>query len=80
MPGRLFSSQCMASFVTIKSETDEAPEANLTEQYHLLGCIMSVQVHFLHSQLDFIRPDILGDISKEIRECLHQDNEATEKK
>ena len=70
-------SQYMASFVTNKRETDE-PEANLNEQYHLLGGTMPVKVCFLHSHLDFIRPNFLGAVSKEIRECLQQDTEANE--
>jgi hypothetical protein len=57
----------MVSFVTYRSETDE-PEANLNMQYHLLGCTMPVKERFLHSHLDFIRPNFLGAISKEIRE------------
>jgi hypothetical protein len=68
----------MASFVIIKSETGKEPEAYLIEQCHLLGCIVHVKVHFLRPHLDFIRQTFLGDISKEIKECLHQDTEAIE--
>lgn len=46
--------------------------ANLLNNYKLLGCNMSVKVHFLHSHLDYF-PENLGAVSEEQGERFHQD-------
>ena len=40
--------------------------------YQKLGCRMSLEIHFLHSHLNFF-PDNLGDVSDEHGERCHQD-------
>ncbi|GFW25147.1 uncharacterized protein TNCV_2262051 [Trichonephila clavipes] len=45
--------------------------AELLQNYKILGCNMSVQVHFLHSHLDYF-PENLGTVSEE-QERFHQD-------
>ena len=46
--------------------------AILLASYHLLGCNMSIKVHFLNSHLDEF-PANLGDVSDEHGERFHQD-------
>lgn len=41
-------------------------------QYHILRCRMSIKMHYLHSHLDFFRPN-MGDVSEEHGERFHQD-------
>jgi hypothetical protein len=51
----------------------------LSQHYKVLGCRMSVNLHYLHSNLEFFLPN-LGDVSEEYGERLHQDIEAIEKR
>jgi hypothetical protein len=44
----------------------------LLDAYKALGCNTSLKIHFLHSHLDFFRPN-LGVVSDEHRERSHQD-------
>jgi hypothetical protein len=37
-----------------------------------MGRFMSVEVHFLHSYLDFL-PEIPGDVSEQQGECFNHD-------
>lgn len=46
--------------------------ADLLRNYKILGCNMSVKVHFLHSHLDYF-PENLGAVSEEQGERFHQD-------
>ena len=52
---------------------------NLVTTYHALGCRMSIKLHFLHSHLDFFRPN-LGAVSEEHGERFHQDIQVMEKR
>ena len=44
----------------------------LLATYNIMGCRMSLKMHFLHSNLDFF-PDNLGAMSDEHGERFHQD-------
>jgi hypothetical protein len=43
---------------------------SLIQHYEVLGYRMSVKLHYLHSHLEFFRPD-LGDVSEEHDERFH---------
>ena len=45
---------------------------NLMEEYKIMGCRMSLKMHFLHSHLDFFSPN-MGDVSEEHGERFYQD-------
>jgi hypothetical protein len=62
-----------------KSENYEELVDNLIEQYRLLKCRMSLKLHYLHSHLNFFRPN-LGDVSEEHGERFHQDIQSMEKR
>lgn len=53
--------------------------ADLLTNYKLLGCNMSIKVHFLHSHLDFF-PENLGAVSEEQGERFHQDIKEMERR
>ena len=50
----------------------------LLDNFHILGCNMSVKVHFLHGHLAYF-PENLGTLSEEQGERFHQDIEIMEK-
>lgn len=52
---------------------------NMMEHYHHLGCRMSIKMHYLHSHIDFFKPN-LGDDSEEHVERFHQDIKVMEKR
>ena len=52
---------------------------NLLTSYRVLGCRMSLKVHFLHAHLDFF-PSYLGDVSDEHGERFHQEIAEMEKR
>ena len=51
----------------------------LLDSFRTLGCRMSLKVHYLHSHLDFFRPN-LGAVSEEHGERFHQDIQLMEKR
>jgi hypothetical protein len=51
----------------------------LIEAYRVMGCNMSLKIHFLHSHLDFFPPN-LGDVSDEHGERFHKDISTMEKR
>jgi hypothetical protein len=51
---------------------------SLIQHSEVLACRMSVKLHYLHSHLEFFRPN-LGDASEEYDKRFHQDIEATER-
>ena len=51
----------------------------LLNSYQDLGCRMSTKLHYLHSHLEFFRPN-LGDVSEEHGERFHQDITVMEKR
>ena len=52
---------------------------NLILSYQRLGCRMSLKLHFLHSHIDFFKPN-LGAVSEEHGERFHQDIQVMEKR
>lgn len=52
---------------------------NMLEKFRILGCNMSIKIHFLHSHLDYF-PENLGDVSEEQGERFHQDIKEMEKR
>ena len=52
---------------------------NLLTAYEVLGCRMSLKLHFIHSHLNFF-PANLGDVSDEMGERFHQDISGMEKR
>ena len=50
---------------------------NMLEKFRILGCNMSIKIHFLHSYLDYF-PENLGDVSEEQGERFHQDIQSME--
>ena len=51
----------------------------LLDNFHKLGCNISVKVHFLHSCLEYF-PENLGALSEEQGEKFHLDIKITEKR
>ena len=51
----------------------------LLQSYQLLGCRMSLKIHFLYSHLDFL-PENMGAGSDEQGERLHQDIKCNEQR
>ncbi|GFU88997.1 uncharacterized protein TNCV_2894451 [Trichonephila clavipes] len=62
-----------------KDPNYKALVAELLQNYKILGCNMSVKVHFLYSHLDYF-PENLGAISEEQGECFHQDIKEMERR
>jgi hypothetical protein len=63
---------------SIKCENCEEIMESVIKHYEVLGCRMSVKLHYLHSHLEFFRPN-LDDVSEEHGNRVHQDIEAIEK-
>lgn len=55
-----------------KSEDYKELVESLMESFHVLGCNMSIKMHFLNSHLEQF-PANLGDVSDEQGERFHQD-------
>lgn len=51
----------------------------LINSYSVMGCRMSLKLHYLHSHLDFFRTN-LGDVSEEHGERFHQDIKVMERR
>ncbi|GFX92509.1 uncharacterized protein TNCV_1707851 [Trichonephila clavipes] len=62
-----------------KDPNYKALVAELLQNYEILGCNMSVKVHFLHSHLDCF-PENFGAVSEEQRELTHQDIKEMERR
>ena len=63
----------------IKAENYRPLVGNLLPAFQMIGCNISVKVHFLHSHVDYF-PDNLGAVSKEQGERFHQDIKTMEKR
>ena len=50
---------------------------NMLNNFEMLGCNMSVKVHFLHSHISYF-PENLGQMSEEQGERFHQDMKTME--
>jgi hypothetical protein len=46
--------------------------ANMLEKFKVLGCLMSLKIHFLNLHLDFL-PENLGAVSEKQGERFYQD-------
>ncbi|KAL4113048.1 hypothetical protein QTP88_016749 [Uroleucon formosanum] len=66
-------------FGNIKSENYETIVNSMLENYRILGCSMSIKMHFLYSHLDKF-PENLGDVSEEQSERFHQDIKEMERR
>ncbi|GFU20210.1 uncharacterized protein TNCV_3393351 [Trichonephila clavipes] len=62
-----------------KDPNYKALVAELLQNYKILGCNMSIKVHFLHSHLDYF-PENLGAVSEEQGERFHQDIKEMERR
>ena len=56
----------------VKAENYKELVEDMLMQYQKLGCNMSLEIHFLHSHLDFF-PYNCGMVSDEHGERFHQD-------
>ena len=52
---------------------------DLIVNYHAMGCLMNLKVHFLDSHLEYF-PENLGDYSEEQGERFHQDIKEMERR
>ena len=62
-----------------KAENYRLLVGNLLQVFQMLGCNMTVKVHFSHSHVDYF-PDNLGAVSEEQRERFHQDIKTMKKR
>ncbi|GFY01890.1 protein KIAA0100 [Trichonephila clavipes] len=70
----------VAGFLGNKKDPNyKALVAELLQNCKILGCNMSVKVHFLHSHLDYF-PENLGAVSEEQGERFHQDIKEMERR
>jgi hypothetical protein len=53
--------------------------ANMLEKFKFLGCLISLNIHFLNSHLDFF-PENIDAVSEEQGECFHQDIKEMERR
>ena len=74
-----FKQVCLNFLGVHKSDDFEDVVANLLYNYHIMGCKMSLKVHFLHSHLPFFHEN-LGAVSDEHGERFHQDIAVIEKR
>lgn len=56
----------------VRDDNYEDLVAKMLNDYHKMGCRMSLKIHLLDSHLDFF-PENLGDVSDEQGERFHQD-------
>lgn len=59
-------------FLGNKDEHYEILVKEMLKNFKVLGCKMSLKLHFLYSHLDYF-PENLGDMSEEQGERFHQD-------
>ncbi|GFX66024.1 uncharacterized protein TNCV_14451 [Trichonephila clavipes] len=62
-----------------KDPNYKALDAEMLQNYKIMGCNMSIKVHFLHSHLDYF-PENLGAVSEEQGERFHQDIKEMERR
>lgn len=53
--------------------------SEMLKNFKVLGCKMSLKLHFLYSHLDYF-PENLGDVSEEQGERFHQDLKEMERR
>ena len=69
---RSFKAVCNGLLGKHKAENYRTLLDELIQAYQIIGCHMSLKVHFLHSHLDFF-PENAADVSDEHGERFHQD-------
>jgi len=62
-----------------KSENYKTIVSDMVRNYGILGCLMNLKLHFLHSHIDEF-PENLGDFSEEQGERFHQDIKEMERR
>ena len=67
-----FKSVCSGFLGNTRVPNYQAYIEKLLKSYEDMGCRMSLKIHFLHSHLNFFRPN-LGAVSDEHGERFHQD-------
>jgi hypothetical protein len=67
-------------FVQEKTENYSEIVPGLISSYNVMGCNMSLKLHFLHSHMDFFLPQNMGALSNEYGERFHQDISQIEKR
>ena len=63
----------------IKAENYRPLVGNLLQAFQMIGCNISVKVHFLHSHVDYF-PDNLGAVSEGQEKRFHQDIKTMEER
>lgn len=74
-----FRKVCQNFLGNKKSHDYKKLVSDMIKNFQILGCNMSIKLHFLDSHLDFF-PDKLGDFSEEHGERCHQDMKDFEKR
>ena len=75
----LFKAVCLNFLGNVKAENYKELVEDMLNAYHTMGCNTSLNIHFLHSHLDFF-PANLGAASDEHGERFRQDISTMEKK
>ncbi|KAJ4446671.1 hypothetical protein ANN_13368 [Periplaneta americana] len=76
----VFRQICSNFLGNVKADNYKKLIRNLLKSYQRTECNMSMEIHFLHSHLDFPPPSKMGAVSDEYGEKFHQPwREATEK-
>ncbi|GBL73979.1 hypothetical protein AVEN_230905-1 [Araneus ventricosus] len=69
----------ITSFLGNKKNPNYKPIVEeMVKNFKILGCSMSLKLHFLNSHLDYF-PEILGTVSEEQGERFHQDIKEVER-
>ena len=76
---KCFKEICQKFLGSHRAENYEEVESNLLHSYEVLGCKMSLEVHFLASHLHFFHEN-LGDVSDEHGDRFYQDIAVIEKR
>ena len=74
----MFKAICLNFLGNVKAENYRELVEDLLNAYQTMGCNMSLNIHFLHSHLDFF-PANLGAVIDEHGERFHQDISTMEK-
>jgi len=75
----LFKVVCLNFLGNIKAKNYKEFVTDLLNAFQIMGCNMSLKIHFLNSHLDFFLPN-LAVVSDEHRERFHPDITTMEKR
>jgi len=70
---------CLNLLGNIKAKTYKVLVKELLKAFQIMGCNMSLKIHFLNSHLDFFPPN-LGVVSDEYGKRFHTDISTMEKR